>query len=311
MEHKNVYQMVTDRIVEMMQQGIIPWRKPWHFGAVDSGEEQAISYATRRAYSALNQWLLGEPGEYLTFNQIQERGGSIRKGEKSRMVVFFKSATYTDKDPETGEEKQHSYPLLRYYNVWHLNQTEGIPTKIPAGEHQPQASGPAPLEAAEAVILDYLQREAELRFQNDKPTGRAYYSPAEDMVVVPMLGQYDNAAEYYSTTFHELTHSTLKESRCNRVSGNAHSYFGNADYSREELVAEMGAAMLCSNAGIDNKQAFRNSVAYIQSWIAALKNDPKMMVWAASRAEKAARYILGESNMKSNEGECRCVQDSE
>ena len=290
----NVYQMVTDRIVEMMNQGIIPWRKPWHFNTKADGAEQAISYTSRRAYSVLNQWLLGEPGEYLPFNQIQERKGSLRKGEKARMVVFFKSAQYTEKDPETGEEKLHTYPLLRYYNVWHINQTEGIASKCAAQDAEPETpKGPEAVTAAEGIILAYLQREATLKFRNDKPSGRAYYSPSEDKVVVPMLGQYDCAAEYYSTAFHELTHSTLKESRCNREGDNARAWFGNADYSREELVAEIGAAMLVSQAGIESDRAFRNSVAYLQNWIAALKNDPKMIVWAASRAEKAARYIIG------------------
>ena len=294
MATNNVYQMVTDRIVNLMQQGIIPWRKPWHYGAVETGEEQAISYTSRRAYSILNQWLLGEPGEYLTFNQIKERKGSIRKGEKSKFVVFFKSATYTEKDPETGEETLHSYPLLRYYNVWHINQTEGIESKCAAPEAQPETpAGPEAIDAAEAVIAAYLAREIGLRFQNDKTSSRAYYSPSEDKVVVPMLSQYDCAAEYYSTAFHELTHSTLKESRCNREADNASAFFGNHEYSREELVAEMGAAMLCSNSGIESDRAFRNSVAYLQSWMKALKNDPKMIVWAASRAEKAARYICG------------------
>lgn len=294
--NNNVYQMVTDRIVSLMQQGIIPWRKPWHFNAVADGQEQAISYTTRRAYSVLNQWLLGEPGEYLTFNQIKERKGTIKKGEKARMVVFFKQTSYKEINAD-GEEEIKTYPLLRYYNVWHINQTEGIPSKIPARTDEPQPEkpkGPEAINEAENVILAYLIRETSLKFHNDKPSGSAYYSPVRDEVVVPMLGQYDIAAEYYSTTFHELTHSTGKASRCNREAERTRSHFGSEDYSREELVAEMGAAMLCSNCGIDNNSAFRNSVAYIQNWMTALKNDPKMIVWAAGRAEKAARYILGE-----------------
>ena len=294
MEKNNAYQMVTDRILNLMQQGIIPWRKPWHFGAIDDGQEQAISYTSRRAYSLLNQWLLGEPGEYLTFNQITERGGTIRKGEKAKFVVFFKQQTYVEKDPETGEEKLKTYPLLRYYNVWHIKQTDGIASKCPAPGAEPERPhGPAAINDAENIIFSYLMRETSLKFQNDKPSGRAYYSPSEDKVVVPMLSQYDSAAEYYSTAFHELTHSTLKANRCNREGENTRAFFGNADYSREELVAEMGAAMLCSHSGIDSDRAFRNSVAYIQNWMQALKNDPKMIVWAASRAEKAARYIIG------------------
>ena len=241
-----------------------------------------------------HQWLLGEPGEYLTFNQVKARGGHIRKGEKARMVVFFKQTSYTEKDPETGEEKLKSYPLLKWYNVFHINQCEGIESKIPAvATEEVRPSGPAAINEAEQIILAYLMRETSLKFHNDKPSGSAYYSPSKDEVVVPMLAQYDNAAEYYSTTFHELTHSTLKKSRCDREGENTRSFFGNSDYSREELVAEMGAAMLVSHSGIDNAAAFKNSVAYIQNWMKALKNDPNMIVWAAARAERAARYIIG------------------
>ena len=103
------------------------------------------------------------------------------------------------------------------------------------------------------------------------------------------------AEEYYSTAFHEFTHSTMHESRCNRKSENAITRFGDKDYSREELVAEIGSAMLCNRIGIENERAFNNSAAYIQSWLKALKNDNKMIVWAAKKAEEAARYILGDS----------------
>lgn len=286
----NVYQMVTDRIIEQMGKGEIPWQKPWNFAG--TGKDLAISYTTRRPYSILNQWLLGDPGEYLTFNQIKERKGRIRTGEKSKIVVFYTKASYKEKDPETGEEILKSYPLLKYYNVWHIKQTEGIESKI---KDEPQdVKTLDPINEAENAILAYLMRETSLKFFNDKPSDRAYYSPTEDKVVVPMLGQYKIASEYYSTTFHELVHSTMKESRCNRAGENARSFFGNHEYSREELVAEMGAAMLCSNCGIDNEKTFKNSVAYLQGWMKSLANDPKMIVWAAGRAEKAARYILGE-----------------
>lgn len=292
MNTNNVYQMVTDRIIEQMSKGQIPWQKPWHFNTLSNGDDCAVSYTTRRAYSVLNQWLLGEPGEYLTFKQIKERGGMVKKGEKSKFVVFYTQAHYKERDPETGEEKLKPYPLLKYYNVWHIKQTEGIESKVKTREQDVKTLDP--INEAENAILGYLMRETSLKFYNDKPSSKAYYSPSEDKVVVPMLGQYDIAAEYYSTTFHELVHSTLKESRCNREGENARAFFGNHEYSREELVAEMGAAMLCSNCGIENPKTFRNSVAYLQAWMASLKNDPKMIVWAASRAEKATRYILGE-----------------
>lgn len=299
----NVYQMVTDRIIEKMKQGVIPWRKPWHFSG--SSEELAISYTSRQPYSLLNQFLLGKPGEYLTFKQIQELGGKIRKGEKARFVVFYsmvlgkkKQVVNPDGDEETEETKtvKFKYPLLRYYNVWHLSQVDGIESKIVPGEKIDcqDPVGPDSIGTADEAILAYLRQEPTLKFQNDKPSNRAYYSPHDDLVVVPMMNQYKTASEYYSTTFHEFIHSTMTESRCDRKPEAGYTFFGSKDYSREELVAEIGSAMLCSNFGIDNESTFENSVAYLQNWIQSLMNNPKMIVWAAGRAEKAARYFLGE-----------------
>ena len=285
-----VYQMVTDRIIEQMQKGIIPWRKPWH-GAEATGEDVAISYTSRRAYSQINQWLLGNvPGEYLTYKQIQDLGGRIKKGEKSQFVVFYTKYEFKTKDEETGEEKLHCIPVLRYYNVWHIAQTTGIKSKIVPGEKVEVETD----DLAEKVIADYIARTG-LSFQNDKPSNRAYYAPGVDEVVVPMPSQFSRISEYYSTTFHELTHSTMKEDRCDRKAENRGAFFGNENYSREELVAEMGSAMLCSRCGIEIAKTFENSVAYLQSWIKALKNDMKMIIWASSRAEKAAEFIWGEN----------------
>lgn len=285
--------MVTDRIVEEMAKGIIPWRKPWSGAKLDA-EEAAISYVTRRAYSVLNQWLLGKPGEYLTFNQVKENGGSIKRGAKSRFVVFYTKVQHVEKDAETGEEKIVSYPLLKYYNVFHIDDCEGVKSKCKPGEKVEVPSEVESIAEADAVIAAYVEREAGFKFYNDKPSNEAYYAPAGDYVKVPMKSQYTAISEYYSTTFHELVHSTMKESRCNRKSENANSHFGNHEYSREELVAEIGSAMLCSRMNINVEKTFKNSVAYIQSWIKSLKNDPKMIVWASSRAEAAAKYILNE-----------------
>lgn len=148
-------------------------------------------------------------------------------------------------------------------------------------------------ENADAVIFAYLMRETSLKFQNNKPSERAFYSPSLDMVVVPMPEQYKQIAEYYSTTFHELTHSTMKKSRCDREDVKGGVFFGSETYSREELVAEMGSAMLCSVTGVATEKSITNSAGYIQSWIKSFKNDPKMIVWASARAERAAKYILG------------------
>jgi antirestriction protein ArdC len=282
---KNVYQMVTNRVIEQMQQGIIPWHRPWT-GAADG----AMNYVTRRPYSLLNQLLLGRDGEWLTWKQIQDCGGKLKKGAKAGMVVYYgKFVAKKEKADGTVEEKE--IPVLKYYNVFHLSDCTGIESKIENDVH----TTTRPIDAAEDIINGYLTSGDAPRFHNDQPSNRAYYAPSTDTVVVPMLSQYKIAEEYYSTTFHELTHSTMKESRCNRRAENERAAFGSENYSREELVAELGAAMLCTVSGLDNDKAFKNSVAYLQGWLKALKNDNKMMVWAASRAEKAARYIMGEN----------------
>ena len=289
----NVYQIVTNRIVEQIEKGLIPWRRPWT--GVCAADGGAINYVTRKSYSFLNQMLLGRAGEWLTFKQIQDLKGSIKKGAKSGLVVFYTSTPRNTKksvkNEETGEIETinviKDIPVLKYYRVFHIDDCTGIESKIKIDAPAVEIT---PIDAAENVINDYVSREG-LKFQNNKPSNRAYYAPALDQVVVPMMSQYDIIEEYYSTTFHELTHSTMKKSRCDRENDNKFAAFGSENYSREELVAEIGSAMLCRCTGIDNEKAFKNSVAYVQGWLRALKNDNKMIVWASSRAEKAAKYI--------------------
>ena len=281
----NVYQLVTDRIIEQMSKGIIPWQKPWH-GAVDG----AVSYETGRPYSFLNQCLLGRPGEWLTFNQVQKLGGKIKKGAKSGMVTFVK--TYVKKNKgnvNEGEEAADEMGfVLRYYNVFHIDDCEGIPVKA---KEERKSSDLKPIELADKVANEYVEREDTLTMEI-KLSNRAYYSPATDTVVLPQLDQYDAVEEFYSTMFHELVHSTGVSKRCDRGLNKVSSKHSD-EYSREELVAEMGSAMILNQLGIDSEKAFKNSVAYLQSWLNALKNDNRMIVWAASKAEKAVKYIRG------------------
>lgn len=284
MSNATIYQMVTDRIIAEMEKGIIPWDKPWH--GTSTG---AISRSTGRPYSLINQMLLGRPGEYATFNQIKADGGSVKKGEKASVVVFWKQVKITETDAETGEAKEKLVPMLKYYQVFNLDQCTGIE---PKHWKEAEPTGIDPIEAAENVIDDYVARSG-IGFTNDRPSNKAYYSPSMDCVVVPMLDQYDKPAEYYSTTFHELTHSTGHSSRLNRfTSGNA-AAFGSGEYSKEELVAELGSAFLMAHVGINTSRTEKNSAAYLQGWLKALKNDKTMIVSAASKAEKAAALIIG------------------
>lgn len=285
MSNAAVYQMVTDRIIAQMEAGIIPWLKPWH-----STGERAVSRSTGKPYSFINQLLLPRPGEYATFKQINEAGGKVRKGEKSSTVIFWKQIKVTEKNTETGEPEEKLVPVLRYYQVFNLDQCENITPKY---YREPEPTNADPIEEAEAVITGYVSRSG-LRFENTSPSNEAYYSPSRDRVVVPMLTQYENPAEYYSTTFHELTHSTGHSSRLNRFTTDRPAAFGSTEYSKEELTAELGSCYLMAHCGINSDTTERNSAGYLQSWLKALKNDKSLIVGAASRAEKAAALILDE-----------------
>lgn len=283
----NIYQIVTDRICEQLNRGIIPWHRPWT-GVADG----AISYTTRKPYSLLNQMLLGEDGEYITFNEVTKLGGKIKKGAKSQMVVFFKRYVKEESgiNPDTGEEenKEKISFALRYYNVFNVKDCEGIPAKIREEKRLFTED-----KTGEEVISEYINREASNGFTFENIKGnRAYYSPSLDKVVLPLKEQFKKEGEYYSTAFHEIAHSTLKECRCNRKQ-KENVHFGDEDYSKEELVAEITSANICSVTGIETASTFQNSVAYIQSWLRALQNDTKMIVFASSQAEKATKYILG------------------
>jgi len=271
---ESLYEIITNRIIDELEQGIIPWRKPW----IASG--QAISHVTGKPYSLLNQMLLGHGGEYVTFKQVQDEGGRVKKGAKAQMVVFWK--WIEQEDEETKEKKK--IPYLRYFNVFHIDQCEGIKAKH--AEPLPQAVEPN--AAAEAIIADYLKRSGVKLIHEEG--NRAFYRPSSDSVTLPLIDQFRNTAEYYGTAFHELTHSTGHESRLNRL--HTVAAFGSEDYSKEELIAEIGAAALVNHAGLETANSFRNSAAYVQNWLKVLRDDKRFIVSAAGKAEKAVNLIL-------------------
>lgn len=276
----NVYEMVTERFIEELEKGNIPWQKPW--SRVRTG---AFNRVSKKAYSILNQMMLKHTGEYATFKQWSELGGKIKKGEKSEIVVFWKIMQKTETNAD-GEQITKAIPLLRYYNVFHISQVDGVePLK------ESEIKEVEPIEEADNLIKAYVTREG-LTFEETE-SDEAYYSPRHDTVVVPLKEQFKEISEYYSTAFHELTHSTGHKARLDRLATGAKASFGSEDYSKEELVAEIGSATILNLLGIETPKTFRNSTAYIQSWINVLKNDVKFIVSASSKAEKAVNYILG------------------
>lgn len=276
-EKVNAYQVITDRIVGLLEQGTVPWRQTW------AGGGEAVSLVTKKPYRGINRLILNISGfaspYWATFNQISKRGGHVRKGEKSTPVVFWK--WIEKEDPETGEKVER--PFLRYYRVFNLDQTEGI--FVPGQDEEPAAFNP--IERCEQIIQGMPNKPmAQHREQ------RAWYSPALDLVNMPRPETFDSPETFYATFYHELSHSTGHMTRLNRPTLAEMAPFGSTDYSKEELIAEMTAAMLCGVSGISNR-TIDNSAAYIQNWLKRLQEDRRLVVQAASHAQRAADYILG------------------
>ena len=276
---KNVYEMVTDRIIDQLQSGVIPWQKPWT--GIRSGAFNRIS---KKSYSILNQMLLQHTGEYASFKQWTDLGGHIKKGAKSEIVVFFKFLQ-SEEELADGTKIIRNVPLLRYINVFHISQVEGVqPLK------QEELNDIQPIESADKILKDYWQREHIT--VNHVKGDKAFYSPMRDMIQLPLFEQFIESEEYYGTAFHESVHSTMLASRCDRQKENKLVAFGSEDYSKEELVAEIGSATILNLIGIETKKSFKNSAAYIQNWLQVLRNDNKFIVSASTKAEKAVKYIL-------------------
>lgn len=286
-QHSSVFSIVTDKIVDLLEQGTAPWRSSWIRAA-----RKPVSLATGKPYRGINRFLLALISEtsgyvspyWLTFRQVSERGGHVRKGEKGSPCFFWKvyggeddDAT-VDRDTETQGKKRF---VARYYTVFNIEQCDGL--------DRPADTSPmpdiAPLDKAEAITGGYQGPTIEHKGL------RPCYVPATDRVLMPERSKFFSAEGYYATLFHELVHSTGHASRLDRDIENP-APFGSEDYSREELVAELGAAFLCSEAGI-SPPVIENQAAYLAGWLKALKDDRRAIVVAAAQAEKAADLILG------------------
>lgn len=279
----NVYEIVTDRIIKQLEAGTIPWRKPWSSAYVQG--EGPVSWDTQRPYSGTNLLLL-DPGEYATYNAIQAAGGHVKKGEKASIAVFWKMNRVQDED---DPDKEKLIPFLRYYSVFEINtQAEGLLSKRAKAEEHKNS----PIEEAERIISNMPNRPS---IVNGKD---ALYRGSTDTVEIPTRSSFINSEAYYGTLFHELAHSTGHESRLNRPIKNR---FGTDPYAKEELVAEIGAAFLAAVARLENPFTIENSGAYIQSWIRRFRDDSRLIVTAASQAQKAADYIRGIKQAKGEE----------
>jgi antirestriction protein ArdC len=292
----NVYQIVTDRIIASLKEGVIPWEKPWK-APTFAGGSFPRNFMTGKPYRGINVFLLWSTRFssplWLTFKQALELGGNVRKGEKGSQIVFYKQLrsrkVKANNDAlvieDSRKEGDQAAFVLTYYTVFNVEQCEGL--TIPTIEPTP-ALPADPDETCEALVRAWAGRPT-IRTE-EVNEGRAYYRPATDSVHLPARFRFIDTAHYYATLFHELVHSTGHESRLARKFG---SSFGDELYSKEELVAETGAAFLCAIAGIATRHTEQNTAAYIQNWISRLEQDNRLIVQAAANAQRAVDLILG------------------
>jgi len=275
----DVYQIVTDLIIEKLESNIVPWRKPW----TEAG--YPANLVTKIPYRGLNVWLLASLGYtqnyFLTWKQLGKLGGTVKKGEKGHIVTFWKKVP-KDKDDERVDEPETKI-VLRYYLVYNIAQCDGLPETcaIPESPHTISK-----LSAGEEII-ECMPNCPVIVFAKQK----AYYDPQKDIINLPQLKTFKTAESYYNTLFHELVHSTGHGKRLNRKAIVENPDYGSELYSQEELVAEIGACYLNSVAGIAEIE-FDNSVSYINGWLEQLRNDNRFVFYASAQAQKAVEYIL-------------------
>jgi len=273
----NVYQTVTDKVIDALKCGVAPWRQPWR-------SLQAQNAVSGRPYRGVNVFLLAlspcRDPRWLTFHQARGLGGSVRKGEKGSPVIFWR---WLEKIGKEEEEKPERIPLLRQYTVFNVEQCDGLkiePLTDSTAEKRSRTIEPA------VRIVEAMPRPPTIVHGSQA----AAYFPSRDEVRLPDPEAFEQVEAYYSTCFHELIHSTGHSSRLHRSGITEGARFGSEVYSKEELVAEMGAAFLAAEAGID---CLDQSAAYLDGWLRALQGDRWLVVSAAAAAARAADYVLG------------------
>lgn len=276
----DVYAHVTDTIIAEIEAGTPPWRKPW------TGSASSIALPTRhngeeyRGINILMLWVMAAKNGYvssrwMTYKQAQELGRQVLKGQTSSTVVKY--GTFT-RENDLGVEEE--LPYARAYRVFNADQIEGLPENYYILPEAPRDLG----TAKDPELETFFSRTGAEILTSDDP--RAYYSPAKDYIHMPPIATFHGAGGYYGTLAHEVIHWTGSEKRLERI-----KKFANREaYAFEELVAEIGACFLGAQIGVAPE--FGQSAAYVEGWLKALKEDKRAIFRAASKAQKAADFVL-------------------
>ena len=273
MKRESTYQQITNDIIAAIELGAASYSMPWH---CEGDPRNASTGARYRGINVLCLWAAAARRSYAhslwaTYRQWSELGAQVRTGEKGSKVVYW-SPTESDEASEDGKANVKRGLLIKEYSVFNVSQVDGF-AGLP--------TGPEPLEKAGQFVSTV---PVEIRNTGDK----AFYSPSGDYISVPPLVRFAKAKSYYSVLAHELTHWTGAESRLARdLTGR----FGSQSYAMEELVAELGAAFVCSSLGL-GLEPREDHAGYIANWLSVLREDARAIFTAASQAQAAADYLL-------------------
>jgi antirestriction protein ArdC len=283
---RDCYSEITNAIIADLEKGVRPWVKPWDGGNTIPCRPLRITGEPYRGINVMLLWSAAHQHGYqsatwLTYQQALHQGGNVRKGEKATTVVFSGTLTRTEQD-DKGEEQEKVIPFLKAYSVFNIDQTEGLPEKYQT-----------PATIAPALGNNARHEKADLFVANTKAEvchggDRACYSPLEDRIHVPRIERFKNSDAFYSVLLHELTHWTMRDGRCPRKF--RPTIHGTANYAREELVAELGAAFLCADLQISLTPR-PDHADYIASWLEVLRNDKRAIFQAAATAQKAVDFL--------------------
>jgi antirestriction protein ArdC len=292
-----IQETITVRIIEGLQNGLVPWKKPWRN---DPNCGAAANVVSRRAYTGINPVLLDLSAQvhgfssrfWGTFEQWKKLGGNVKKrpenikpGQWGTNIIFFRQVKKT-KINEAGEEKTDSFPLMRFYTVFNLDQVDGKSLDQLRPSNEPTSTFPDYSEAERVIAAT----GAEIKYGGNRavytrPVGPFSKDDGTDFIQMPERSQFDSQHEFYATLFHELTHWSevrLGWEGC---------------YALGELIAEMGACFLCAHTNIPSTDDLTNHTAYLAGWLKALEDDRKFIFKAAAQASKAAQFILGFSRV--------------
>lgn len=287
---RDTYQEVTDSVIAQLEKGIVPWQKTWKQGS-DSGFFPT-NYLSKKAYRGFNVFWLNmftdingfKTNRYMTFKQALQAGGKIKKGSKGTQITYWAQIERKPGEDEDGEViPGKKFMVPKIYTVFNVDQTEGIAINEITPINRTIVEK---LEICEYLVYHMKDRPM-IHIRGDEPC----YNISKDIIEMPEINIFNGSEYYYQTLFHELAHSTGHEKRLNRkgVASRDHSVI---EYANEELVAELTAAFLSAYANIGDV-VIENSAAYIGSWLERLKNDKKLILTAAARAQRATDYILG------------------